>query len=342
MQERNHTLNLLRFLAALVVVFFHYNTPATYSDNFYKNFVKFGWLGVPIFFVISGYCILMSALSAKTSIEFIFRRLFRIYPTYWFSMFIVCMAALFQWLWLGANSATMFPRNLSSILSCILLYIDPVSETPGINIVYWSLACEICFYLTVFLGLLFPRKYMLTYFCAISILSICFPIYGKGEFYYFLKDWPCFALGLCLYYLHNIKTAVALTRLFFFLILIALLRQNPFGDLRNHLYLTVSGLTFLGIYVSTFDKFRLRSNIFSRFGEYSYSVYLIHVPIGVNIIGIFKTTYFQQDMKLNFLYDLFSFNIVLLCSYFMFTYIESPSIVTGKRISKQLNKFLDK
>jgi peptidoglycan/LPS O-acetylase OafA/YrhL len=42
----------------------------------------FGWIGVPIFFVISGFCIHLSFSRQPQWPLFFWRRFFRIYPTY--------------------------------------------------------------------------------------------------------------------------------------------------------------------------------------------------------------------------------------------------------------------
>lgn len=81
-KERNYTIDLLRFFAATMVVFFYFNETVPFIDNYYRTIVKFGWLGVPVFFVISGYCILLTANTSKNGFDFLIRRLFRIFPSY--------------------------------------------------------------------------------------------------------------------------------------------------------------------------------------------------------------------------------------------------------------------
>ena len=79
-KTRNHLIDLLRFLAASGVALFHFNEPIVYMDNWYRNFCKLGHWGVPVFFLISGYCIRIDEKYAKSLKDFIIRRFFRIYP----------------------------------------------------------------------------------------------------------------------------------------------------------------------------------------------------------------------------------------------------------------------
>lgn len=58
--KQNQTIDFLRFFAAFIVCIFHFNESLDQADNWYRNLAKLGWIGVPIFFVISGYCIEMT------------------------------------------------------------------------------------------------------------------------------------------------------------------------------------------------------------------------------------------------------------------------------------------
>lgn len=87
--SRFYEIDLLRFLAALSVVLYHY-TYRAYMEGHYSpvsypvlgSFTKYGWLGVQLFFIISGYVVLMSA-AGKTVKQFLLSRITRLYPAYW-------------------------------------------------------------------------------------------------------------------------------------------------------------------------------------------------------------------------------------------------------------------
>jgi peptidoglycan/LPS O-acetylase OafA/YrhL len=161
---KNHfpLLDPLRFAAALGVAFFHHTFwcwawPSIGVPGFERTvaadvafpsaapFTWFGWVGVEIFFVISGFVIANSA-SKSSPAEFLLGRALRLYPAVW-----VCATATFMVLLLfGSGSASEF----------ILPYIHAILLVPKavtgqwLDCVYWTLAAEMAFYGLVFCAML--------------------------------------------------------------------------------------------------------------------------------------------------------------------------------------------
>jgi peptidoglycan/LPS O-acetylase OafA/YrhL len=85
-QNRLFELDVLRGIAALGVVMYHYTT---HYDELYGHSQKvliyfpFGQYGVELFFIISGFVIFMSLERTKSSLDFIVGRFSRLYPAYW-------------------------------------------------------------------------------------------------------------------------------------------------------------------------------------------------------------------------------------------------------------------
>ncbi len=86
---RFYEIDLLRFLAALSVVIYHYTfraygvgnlSPIPYLEM--SRFTRYGYLGVELFFIISGYVILLS-VQGKTVRQFFISRVQRLYPAFW-------------------------------------------------------------------------------------------------------------------------------------------------------------------------------------------------------------------------------------------------------------------
>ena len=75
LQKKNRRLDLefLRGFAVIIVFLFHYN----------KQIFPYYYVGVDLFFLVSGYVIIKSILSKKTFniFEFYLKRIKRIYPT---------------------------------------------------------------------------------------------------------------------------------------------------------------------------------------------------------------------------------------------------------------------
>ncbi|MBE2288046.1 MAG: acyltransferase, partial [Chitinophagaceae bacterium] len=81
--DRYRELDALRGIAAIMVVLFHY------------SILQVGTTGVDLFFIISGFVILMSVSKVNSGIEFVINRISRLYPTYWFCVTFTFICKLF-------------------------------------------------------------------------------------------------------------------------------------------------------------------------------------------------------------------------------------------------------
>lgn len=149
--QRFRELDGLRGIAALAVVVYHYThaydsldvtaPPAAFST-------PWGRFGVQLFFLISGYVILMSARRAARPSDFVISRVSRLYPVYWMGLVVTTLIATFWALW-PTPSVTTFLGNLTMVQRWFLVdNIDPV---------YWTLAVEMQFYVMVFVLLVATR-----------------------------------------------------------------------------------------------------------------------------------------------------------------------------------------
>jgi peptidoglycan/LPS O-acetylase OafA/YrhL len=214
----NLNLDIARGLAALGVFLFHIKEDIAFSMPIVAKIAKFGSLGVPLFFVISGYVITASAETSlrhdKAANSFLKRRFLRIYPPFWLSVIVVIalpyiIAAIslmksgqyempspsftdLGWLdWVELLSLT---RVFSSTDG------DLVAQFNQVNSVYWTLAIEFQFYLCIYFSLIF-RKYFYLIIIGITFISyllLAFPLrLNAGLFIHF---WPMFSVGIVLYY----------------------------------------------------------------------------------------------------------------------------------------------
>jgi len=330
MQKHNNTIDALRFVAALIVVLFHLAQALPIVNNWYRNTVKYGWLGVPVFFVISGYCIILSAHNSSNVKDFLCRRLFRIFPPYWFSLLIVGFAAVFQKLYIGSNAVHFLPKTAPEVLAMLTLTTSPLTNIKTINWVYWSLTYELFFYLTVFLALLFHKKTAICFLIAVSVLSAV-PQLHHIRLLFFLDQWPAFGLGISIYYYFKASDKIS------WLGFAALLTANLFSLIYlfyyHPEYIVVTLITTSLIVASNY--LHMPENIFSKLGQYSYSVYLIHVPIGVFILNLFESSYIQQHPFANLAYDILVYLFINFIAWLIFTGIEKPSINEGRNISNK-------
>ncbi len=122
----------VRGLACVLVVWSH---TVTKSGWFYEYVFDPGKIGVILFFFISGYLVIPSALRKGSIKDFLVTRVLRLYPLYWISL-----AVAFA-LWSSRLSPGAWIANLTMGQQLI-------GMPNGIS-VYWTLTIEFCLYVTV-------------------------------------------------------------------------------------------------------------------------------------------------------------------------------------------------
>src|SRR2546426_4980138 len=141
-RERQPGLDLLRALAIIVVVIYH---AALFGFKLPGRVDRFGWIGVDLFFVLSGYLIggqLLAPLAREQSIKlgrFFARRVFRIMPAYF-----VILAVYFL-----LPSWREYP-DMAQPLWKFLFSVQNIALHGGTAFSHaWSLAVEDQFYLAL-------------------------------------------------------------------------------------------------------------------------------------------------------------------------------------------------
>ncbi len=142
-------LDLIRFAAAMLVVFHHFAFWAWVRQGipvhyFYLGpYTWSGWVGVQIFFVLSGFIIAYSAGNAPP-LDFVRSRMVRLYPAAW-----ICSTCTLLALVLSHSS----PLNAGLVLTWLNSF-ALIPHSRWIDGSYWTLLVEISFYALVFLLLL--------------------------------------------------------------------------------------------------------------------------------------------------------------------------------------------
>ena len=146
-------LDLVRFAAALIVTLFHlayfdwHGVPSDFAMELSGVGSTFssGWVGVPIFFVLSGFVIAFSA-TGRTAEQFVKSRVVRLYPSAWICATITAIFIFGD------------PNLIEEYLRSVMLI--PVG--PWVDVVYWTLGVEIAFYSLVALVLVAAGGHRLT------------------------------------------------------------------------------------------------------------------------------------------------------------------------------------
>ncbi|WP_457106042.1 acyltransferase family protein [Methylobacterium sp. P5_C11] len=159
------SLDATRFFAAMMVVVYHFlfyswNEPSSYcgigfltsGGPNYHQFVSltwFGWLGVQIFFCISGFVIVYSAVNKSVS-SFMTSRIERLFPALLFFSTI--------------NFVVMFFEHCTSTQALIISFLKSITlfpKGPWIDGSIWTLTVEIVFYFLIALCLLISNQRMI-------------------------------------------------------------------------------------------------------------------------------------------------------------------------------------
>ncbi|MGW0805775.1 acyltransferase family protein [Nonomuraea sp. NPDC002799] len=146
--DRLYELDGLRLLAALFVVFFHYTFSGWAGGASPVSFVaesawsKYGYLGVDLFFLISGFVVLMSAWG-RSPRAFLVSRAVRLYPAYWVGIAITALVTV-------TLGQSLYRLSLPQVLANVTMF-QAVPDIANVDVVYWTLWVEMRFYFLILL-----------------------------------------------------------------------------------------------------------------------------------------------------------------------------------------------
>lgn len=175
--SRVNELDLLRFFAALAVVFHHYSLVGFAADSmtimpyeFLALISKYGYLGVELFFMISGFVILMTASSGSLK-KFAISRLIRLYPAFWACCTITFLVTLVM---RDPEYTTDFYQYIVN-----MTMLSGFFDVPSMDSVYWSLFVELQFYaliaILLLLGRIHQAEQWFMFWLAATILQTIYP-----------------------------------------------------------------------------------------------------------------------------------------------------------------------
>jgi peptidoglycan/LPS O-acetylase OafA/YrhL len=152
------SIQLLRAIAALSIVYLHCTTAGNYK------LFSTGAFGVDIFFIISGFII--AYMVSKNTENFLIKRIIRIVPLYFLATVAMTLTVMFFSGFLDNRTI-----SISGFIKSILFIPGPENSGLPILIQGWSLNYEMFFYVIMFLCILFVKnKKYLTIAC-ISVLT---------------------------------------------------------------------------------------------------------------------------------------------------------------------------
>ncbi|MBW5486457.1 acyltransferase family protein [Streptomyces bambusae] len=297
-RPRLYVLDGLRLIAALSVVAFHWagvnihpevwgQKPQTLMPDTHR-FAAYGWMGVQLFFLISGFVICMSCWG-RSPRDYFTSRVVRLYPAYWAGIVITTLVVNFA----ATVRPSRKPMSISDVLTNLTMLERPLGVTEADG-VYWTLWIELRFYLlfavVAVMGLTYRRVLA---FCGIwAILAVITPGVDSKlmDTVFMPQDAPYFIAGVAMYLIYRFGVNWMLIGVVGFSWLIA----------QNRLHITVGGyeyevhhtlswpvmafisaaafLVMLAVAMGAFNWMRWKWLTVA--GALTYPVYLLHQELG--------------------------------------------------------------
>lgn len=324
-QERNnyvHTIDLLRGIAALMVCYFHFTSNTAHygsylpDGNILKTTGSYGWLGVEIFFVISGFVIPYSLYNSNYSLHKVFsflkKRWLRIEPPYIVTIFLILINWKFYgWLW-----AYDVDIDWKQVLSHFI-YIPQFIGYPWINEIFWTLAIEFQFYLFIaisFVGFNHPKKLIKLLTCALFILPHF--VFNDNRFVFSYSS--LFLLGISAFWYRTQTIGKGIYSLLVIGFTVLATLQFPNENITIPLVALVTSV------IIAFVNFRSVVGQFT--GKISYSLYLTHGLIGGNFLLF--SMYLEQVKSSEMVRSILIFAAIfisIIFAYIFYICVEKPS-----------------
>lgn len=322
--SRIANIDALRALAALAVCLFHFTRSGFLGDNILSQICRQGYLGVDAFFVISGFVIPWSLHQSRYEFSqlfgFLSRRFWRLYPAY------VVTGVLTLGLWYASSLVPGFrgaaPHLEHGQLWGNLALACAFNGTEWLVPVFWTLAIEVQFYVlvAVMFPLLVHRRPIVRF---ISLAAWVGVVWCDPSGNLVLAYGALFGLGITLF----LRTAGCESgRASWFWVGAATVSLFWVRGIGSALVGLVSYLV-----LSCAPAVRLRGLLFV--GSFSYSLYLLHIPLGSRIINLAE----RLPMTLGYrgAAVLLALGVAMVGAYLLFLLVERPSHQIARRFGNR-------
>lgn len=316
MKQEILPVNLLRFLAALGILFVHkfsYLIDAGFipkSLNFLSPFTQYGYLGVNLFFLISGFVITLSS-EGRTLGHFVSARFIRLFPVFW-----ICVSITTLFTFILAKNETI---SLSQFLANLTMMPQYYGNHDFIDGSYWTLLLELKFYFAIAF-LLFLQRLIPISLQKISIvlsLPLLYDVFFFNPyshalsndillvvFHNYLGEYGQYFIAGILFYgiYRNSATIYSYTALTICYLVAILKALDSSYESNNSTLIIVHITAFFGIFLVISLK-KITNDLFSFLGSYAnkilvtlgaatYPLYLLHSKI----INMLSTSLIENNL----------------------------------------------
>ncbi|NML68067.1 acyltransferase [Hymenobacter sp. RP-2-7] len=323
-----YSLDLLRGLAALSVCLLHFTFGVLPSlkNTELTLFFSWGYLGVDIFFIISGFIIPYSLdrgnYQSNEFFSFMGKRMVRIWPP----SFLMIILTVGQRLFIDfvLKHERIYTADLTAFqLFTNILYIVPYTSARWLNGILWTLAVEFQFYILI--GLLFGW-----------LKRGIVPLIILGGMCNMVKYSP---------YLHDVQF-FEYNSVFLLGILLWLKFRERVSDMIFYLfalvglvlvYVEINWLAAIFAFGTIFIILFFKKNIiiFSFLGKISYSLYLLHTVVGTTAEALWIRFFSVQTLGQKIALLFFCVLVTVLASYVFYRLVEEPSMRLAERLFKR-------
>lgn len=335
--------NQLRGVAALFVVFAHLGYVFWMVRETVANFIganvmegpnppgigvfvsdqlNLGVLGVAIFFLISGFVIPFS-LRKVGQVQFLVARVFRIYPTYILGLLVGLLAV-----WLSSRYwGKPFMWDFKTILQNMAL-IHSLTGAPSVDLVNWTLAIELKFYIVMCLMAAFANRAVVWPFIAFSFLVLVLNKLQNTAIGTELMLVGFMFVGVLFNYRLREKIgvakfigSVAVLLIIFFVGWDSTPWAANFKVVApNYAY----GVAVFGLAFMLRHKFK-ESKLLDFFADISYPLYITHSLVGYSVMRFM----FDEGVRYRYIVPITA-AIVIFTAYALHKFVEIPSVKAGR------------
>jgi peptidoglycan/LPS O-acetylase OafA/YrhL len=321
---RYSSLDMWRGVACLMVVVFHSTMDVWVLQRglahdfawYLAAVARRLWIGVPIFFVISGYCISATAdatrLKKKSTRNYFWRRFRRIFPPYWAALAAYAAAIAIAISLLGLRppailNGQVYPpftvglRHWIENLSLTAVWSYRLLRTDHLVFLgqAWSLCYEEIFYATMGILLWVARRHLFRWLAVITGAGVAgiaaMWLRPGGVVTPHLVYWTCFASGVLVFYTLNYASSrrPALALLSLGLIAAASRPSSLRQESANPSQFAFAAFSFAILLILTHGADRLImswrwTRPLQHCGTLCYSLYLVHWPaVGVVSVALY-------------------------------------------------------
>ena len=279
-----YNIQALRGIAALLVLF-HHSLPhfkaMNISNIVFESIAKFGFLGVDIFFVISGFVMAKTTIgkpqNLNASVQFILKRFLRIFLGFWP---IMLLALIYYYLF---NPSYLDNKEIVQSLLLVNANMFDLVIAPA-----WSLTYELYFYLIVAFVLLSAKlkpQLLFGTFIVFIVFKIVYSTFGQNKLldFFFSALVLEFIAGYALFFYldkltnKNFMVVILLATIGF--LYLAINFNITYGHMRVLTY-GVFSLLIVWLFVSLEKNSILTlKGMFKSLGDSSYTLYLTHTVL---------------------------------------------------------------